>query len=284
MPIEIRPLAAALAAEVIGADLARHEDDVQFARIHEALLRYGVLAIRDQHITPTQHIGFSQRFGELEIHVLEEYLLPGHPQILLISNKEVDGRPIGLRDAGNEWHTDLSYKECPALGSLLYALQIPDTGGDTLFASLTAAYDGLSTDMQARLATLKALHTYGQYHERSQGKGRGTRRALSEAQKAKVPMVSHPLVRRHPETGRKALYISPGLTVGIQGMDEAAGRALLDELSAHATQPAFVYRHRWRLHDVVFWDNRCTIHVATGYDPAYTRHMHRTTIKGGRPV
>ncbi len=284
MAIEVRPLAAALGAEVIGADLARYDDDSQFARIHEALLRYGVLAVRDQHITPTQHISFSRRFGDLEIHVLEQYLLPGHPEILLISNKEVDGRPIGLRDAGNEWHTDLSYKECPALGSLLYALEIPDSGGDTLFASLTAAYEGLSTDLRTRLATLRARHTYAQYHERSQGKGRGTRQALSEAQKAKVPMVSHPLIRRHPETGRHALYISPGLMVGVEGMDDGAGRALLDELHAHATQEAFVYRHRWRVHDVLFWDNRCTMHLATAYDPAQTRHMHRTTIIGDPPV
>lgn len=284
MAIEIRPLAVALGAEVIGADLARYEDDAQFACIHEALLRYSVLAIRDQHITPPQHIGFSRRFGELDIHVLSEYLLPAHPEILLISNKQVDGRPIGLRDAGNEWHTDLSYKERPALGSLLYALEIPPTGGDTLFASLYAAYDGLPAEMQARLVGLKAVHTYAQYHERSQGKGRGTRRALSEAQKAEVPAVSHPLIRTHPETGRKALYVSPGLMVGVEGMDETAGRALIEELSAHATQRAFVYRHCWRLHDVVCWDNRCTIHLATGYDPAYTRHMHRTTIKGDRPV
>lgn len=283
MNIEVRPFAGALGAEVTGADLARFEDDAQFACIEQALLAHSVLAIREQHITPEQHIAFSRRFGELDIHVLEQYLLPGHPEILLISNKQVSGKAIGLQDAGNEWHTDISYREQPALGSLLYALEIPPQGGDTLFASLYAAYDALTDNMKARIAPLRGVHTYRQYHERSKQKALGTRSSMTAEQVARVPDVSHPLVRTHPRTGRKALYVSPGLTVGIEGMDEAEGQALLAQLSDHATAPAFVYCHKWRLHDVLFWDNRCTIHLATGYDRGYTRHMHRTTIKGDRP-
>ena len=284
MNIEIRPLSDVLGAEVIGADLARFDDNAQYACIHQALLDYGVLAIRDQQMTPEQHIAFSRRFGELEIHVLDQFLLPEHPEILRISNKTVNGQPIGLQDAGNEWHTDLSYQANPALGSLLHALEIPPQGGDTLFASLYAAHDALTDTMKARLDGLRAIHAYAQYHERSRHKARGQARSdMTDAQRAQVPEVSHPLVRTHPETGRKALYLSPGLTVGIEGLNEA-GQALLKMLNEHATQPAFTYRHRWQLHDVLFWDNRCTIHLATAYDPQHTRHMHRTTIKGDRPV
>lgn len=284
MNIEIRPLSDVLGAEVIGADLARFDDDEQYGCIHQALLDYGVLAIRDQHMTPEQHIAFSRRFGELEIHVLDQFLLPDHPEILRISNKTVNGQPIGLQDAGNEWHTDLSYQANPALGSLLYALEIPPQGGDTLFASLYAAYNALTDAMKARLDGLRAIHGYAQYHERSRHKAHGQARSdMTDAQRARVPEVSHPLVRTHPETGRKALYLSPGLTVGIEGLNEA-GQALLKMLNEHATQPAFTYRHHWQLHDVLLWDNRCTIHLATAYDPQHTRHMHRTTIKGDRPV
>lgn len=284
MNIEIRPLSEVFGAEVIGADLARFGDDEQFERIHHALLDHSVLAIRDQQITPEQHIAFSRRFGELEIHVLDQFLLPDHPEILRISNKTVNGQPIGLQDAGNEWHTDLSYQAHPALGSLLYALEIPPQGGDTLFASLYAAYDALTDAMKARLEGLRAVHGYAQYHRRSQQKATGQARSdMTDAQRVQVPEVSHPLVRTHPETGRKALYLSPGLTLGIEGLNEV-GQALLKMLNEHATQPAFTYRHRWKLRDVLFWDNRCTIHLATGSDPQYTRHMYRTTIKGDRPV
>ena len=283
MNIDVRPFAGVLGAEVIGADLAHYQDDAQLACIEQALLAHGVLAIREQHITPEEHIAFSRRFGELEIHVLDQYLLPGHPEILVISNKQVNGKAIGLQDAGNEWHTDISYREQPALGSLLYALDVPPQGGDTLFASLYAAYDALSDEMKTRIAPLRAVHTYQQYHERSKQKALGTRSSMTAEQAAHVPDVNHPLVRTHPRTGRKALYVSPGLMVGIEGMNPAEGQALLAQLNEHATQPAFAYRHKWRLHDVLFWDNRCTIHLATGYDRGYTRHMHRTTIQGDRP-
>ena len=173
-------------------------------------------------------------------------------EILLISNKQVNGKAIGLQDAGNEWHTDISYREQPALGSLLYALEIPPAGGDTLFASLYAAYDALTDDMKVRIASLRAVHTYQQYHERSKQKALGTRSSMTAEQVERVPDVSHPLVRTHPRTGRKALYVSPGLTVGIEGMDQAEAQALLAQLNEHATQPAFVYRHQWRLHSYNF--------------------------------
>ena len=284
MAIEIRALSEALGAEVVGVDLAHRLDDETFERIHEAHLEHLVLAIRDQDLTPEQHTAFSRRFGELDIHVLDQFLLPGHPEILVVSNKKVNGRAVGLQDAGTHWHSDISYREYPSLGSLLYALEVPPEGGDTLFANMYAVYEALSDEMKARIDGLKAVHRYAQIYELSRNAAGSARPPLTEEQKAKVPQVVHPVVRTHPETGRKALYVSPGLTVGIVDMDEEESRALLAELHRHSTRPEFVYRHIWRRHDVLFWDNRCTMHVATGYNPRYTRHMHRTTVKGGRPV
>ncbi len=284
MAIEIRALSEALGAEVVGVDLARRLDDETFERIHEAHLKHLVLAIRDQDLTPARHIAFSRRFGELDIHVLDQFLLPGHPEILVVSNKKQNGKAVGLKDAGSHWHSDISYREYPSLGSLLYAHEIPPQGGDTLFANMYTAYEALSVEMKARVDGLEAVHGYSQIYELSRNAAGNARPPLTEEQKAKVPQVVHPVVRTHPETGRKALYVSPGLTVGIVGMDEEESRALLAELHRHSTKPEFVYRHIWRCHDVLFWDNRCTMHVATGYDPRYTRHMHRTTVKGDRPV
>lgn len=278
--IEIRPLSDALGAEVIGADLSTAGDDATYERIHAALLQYGVLAIRDQELTPRQHIAFSRRFGELDIHVLDQFLLPGHPEILVVSNKKVNGKAVGLADAGRRWHSDISYRERPSLGSLLYAIEIPPEGGDTLFANMSGAYETLSKKMKARVAGLKAAHSYIYLYGQSED---GARPALTEEQRTKVPDVLHPVVRSHPETGLKALYVSPGLTVRILGMEAGESRALLAELHEHSTKPAFVYRHEWRRHDVVFWDNRCTMHLAAEFDPKFTRHMHRTTVKGDRP-
>ncbi len=284
MAIEIRPLSPTLGAEVVGVDLSHPMDDETFARLRAAHLEHLVLAIRDQDLAPEQHIAVSRRFGELDIHVLDQFLLPGHPEILVLSNQTVNGKAVGFKDAGNYWHSDISYREFPSLGSLLYAHEIPPQGGDTLFANMYAAYQALSDAMKARIDGLEAIHSYAHLYAQSRDTPGNTRPALSEAQSAEVPEVAHPVVRTHPETGRKALYVSRGLTARIVGMDAAASAALLGELHRHATSPRFVYRHRWRRHDILFWDNRCTMHLATGgYDPKFTRHMHRTTVKGDRP-
>jgi len=282
--IEVRPLSSALGAEVLGADLSHPDDDEQFSLIHTALLDRNVVVVRDQKISPADHIAFSRRFGTLEHHVLQQFLLPGHPEILQLSNKHVNGNPLGLQDAGREWHTDLSYMQIPSLGSLLLALEIPPTGGDTLFGNLHAAYDTLPPETQTRVAGLMVRHSYEDFLVRSKQESAGPRPTLTAEQRAKAPAAMHPLVRTHPETGRKVLYVSPSLMTGIQGMDDAEGRSLLNELIDHATQPAFVYRHQWRVDDLVFWDNRSTIHLATPFDPSYTRHMHRTTVRGDRVV
>ena len=264
-------------AEILGADLADYSDDAQFAAIKAAHLAHGVIVIRDQMLTPDQQIAFSRRFGPLAIHVLEDQLLEGHPEILLVSNKTKDGQYIGLPDAGRYWHTDQSYEQRPALGSLLYALEVPaDGSGDTLFCDMAAAYEALPAAMKGRLEGLRGMHIYNHAHKAF---------SLSDDQKDRLPGFDHPIVRTHPETGRKALYLGGKILKHVIGLPADESAALLDELYAHCQSDAFVYRHKWRVGDVVFWDNRCTMHFAQPYDDAtYTRHMHRTTVQGDIPV
>ncbi len=264
-------------AEILGADLTRHDDGDQFEAIKSAFLAHGVIAIRGQTLAPEDQVRFSRRFGPLAIHVLEDQLLAGHPEILLGSNKTRDGRYIGLPDAGRFWHTDQSYEERPALGSLLYALEIPEDGsGDTWFCDMTAAYEALPAGMKARLDGLRGMHIYNHAHENF---------SLGADQKTQLPGYDHPIVRTHPDTGQKALYLGGKLLKHIVGLDAAESDALLDELYAHCDNDAFIHRHKWRRGDLVFWDNRRTMHFAQPYDDKrYTRHMHRTTVEGDRPV
>jgi len=275
--IRVNPMSgSAFFAEVVGADLKRAEDEAQFGAIKAAHLAHGVIVIRDQEMTPDDQIAFSRRFGPLAIHVLQDQLLEGFPEILQVSNKTKDGKYVGLPDAGRFWHTDQSYEEKPALGSILYALEIPEDGsGDTWFCDMTAAYEALSPDMKARLDGLQGMHIYNHGHENF---------SLSEEQRDRLPGYAHPIVRTHPETGRKALYLGGKLMKHIIGLNESESDALMAELYTHCDQDAFVYRHKWRQGDVVFWDNRCTMHFAQPYDDQrYTRHMHRTTVQGDRP-
>jgi taurine dioxygenase len=273
---------APLGAEISGLDLTRPLDDATFAAVRRAFLESeGVLVLRDQRITPEQHIDFSRRFGPLAIHVLRQFLLPGHPEILLVSNVMENGKPVGLGDAGRYWHSDLSYMPEPSLGSLLHAQEIPKEGGDTSFVNLYAAYEALSPDVKRRIDGKRAIHSYRKTYDKIQGSA--FRPALSAEQKAEVQEVDHPVVRTHPETGRKALFISEGFTTRILGMGEEESEALLQMLFAHSTDGRFTYRHRWREHDIVFWDNRCVIHFAHGCPPELRRHMHRTTVKGDVP-
>ncbi len=273
---------APLGAEIVGLDLARPLDEATFAAVRKSFLASeGVLVLRAQSITPAQHIDFSRRFGPLMIHVLKQYLLPGHPEILQVSNVIENGKPIGLGDAGRNWHSDLSYAPEPSLGSLLYALELPAEGGDTSFANMYAAYDALAPEIRRRIEGKRAAHSYSHSYDRFDGSP--FRPALTEAQKDQVREVVHPVVRTHPETGRKALFVNEGFTSRILDLPEAESRALLAFLFAHSAEARFVYRHRWQEHDLVFWDNRCAIHLAHGCPAHMRRHMHRTTIKGEAP-
>jgi taurine dioxygenase len=285
--IKIEPTGAAVGAEVTGVDLSQDLAAETFSLIEEAYDRHTVLVFRDQQLTPDQHIRFGARFGPLEIHVVKKALLAGHPEILLVSNIKNDaGEDIGLSDAGQTWHTDTSYRERPSRGSILRAYEIPkdESGralGDTLFAGTAPAYEALSVDMKRRLQGLKAVHSYG---HRKRPKG-SARTKLSKEVQEQTPDIAHPVVRTHPKTGRKALYVFEGECIGIEGMPDEEALPLIHELTEHCIQDKFIYRHNWRGGDVVMWDNAASLHLAIcDYKLPQRRLLHRVTIEGGIPV
>ena len=289
--ISIRHSNAPIGAEIIGVDLSRDLDHETFNKIRDAYYQYSVIFFRDQKLTSQQHVNFSRRFGDLEIHVLKQYLLPKHPEILVISNIIEDGKPIGLADAGRVavWHTDISYLKEPSAGSALYALQIPydDAGkplGDTLFASTFAAYDALPESMKRRLSGLKATHHMTKGYD-SDKQTPATRIKYDDDQKSLIPDQAHPIIRTHPVTGRKCIYINKLCVTGIVGLPDSESGPLLEELYAHCTRPEFIYRHQWRVGDLLMWDNCSVQHLAVqDYALPQLRRMHRTTLKGSIPV
>ena len=286
MGVTVRPLSDALGAEILGADLAAPLGDGAFAAIERALIDHKVLAIRGQELTPAGHVAFAARFGEVAVHENAQFMLDDQPEILVLSNDRRDGRPVGVIDAGDAWHSDFSYRPVPSLTTILFALRIPESGGDTEFADMVAAYDALPAATRSRIDGLMAIHTIN--------KLRNSRIAISPEREnagdyyrrrgAEQPDVTHPLVRTHPVTGRRALYVSPRFTIGIAGIDDGEAQALLDELFAHQIDPRFVYRHGWRKGDVVMWDNRSVIHRACGgHVYPDIRHIHRATVLGDAP-
>jgi taurine dioxygenase len=279
---DIRPFDAPLGAEVLGLDLSRELDADDFARIHRAHLEHHVLVFRDQQITPEQHIAFSRRFGPLQIHVLHQFQLPGHAEILIVSNILENGKPIGLGDAGYFWHSDLSYKERPSLGSLLHAQELPAEGGDTLFANMHLAWEGLPLELRLAVEGKRAEHTYLAKYAELQRRS-PWRPDLSKQQIEEVRPVEHPVVRTHPETGRKALFVSEHFTTRIVGVPQDESDALLRELFAQSTRDEYIYRHVWAPYDLVFWDNRSLMHLAGGTPDHLRRKLHRTTIEGDVP-
>ena len=280
--LHIRPFDAALGAEVLGLDRSAPLADDEVERIREAHLRHHVLVFRDQRITPAQQVAFSRRFGRLQVHVLRDFQLAGHPEVLVVSNILENGRPIGLGDAGHYWHSDLSYKERPSLGSLLHAQELPGEGGDTLFANQHLAYERLPAALREVVDPLFAEHTYLARYEELRARS-PWRPKLSQAQIDEVRPVVHPVVRTHPETGRKALFVSEHFTTRLLGLPEDESRTVLDELFAWSTRPEFVWRHRWQPHDMVFWDNRSVLHLAAGTHDRERRKLYRTTIEGDVP-
>ncbi|WP_260866142.1 TauD/TfdA dioxygenase family protein [Burkholderia gladioli] len=276
------PFDGALGAEIVGLDLSRPIGEDDFARIYRAHLDHHVVVFRDQRITPDEHVAFSARFGPLQRHVLAQFALPGHPEVLIVSNILENGQPIGLGDAGHFWHSDLSYKEKPSLGSLLHAQELPAEGGDTLFANMHLAWDALPEALKREVEGRRAEHTYLARYAELQARS-PWRPNLTPEQIAQVKAVDHPIVRTHPETGRRALFVSEHFTTRIVGLPEDESRALLDELFAHSVRDEFVYRHQWREHDLVFWDNRSLMHLAAGTPDHLRRKLYRTTIEGDAP-
>ncbi len=287
MSIHVEPFDGPIGAEITSVDLARDLDRVSFAALEEAWNAHSVLVFRGQTLTPEQLVRFSRRFGPLEIHVLDQYLHPVHPEILVVSNVIENGRQIGVADAGRYWHSDLSYMLEPSRGSILYALEIPTKDGqpigDTLWASAAAAYEALDEPTRRRLDGLEAAFSLGHRFEKLVKDG-DKNAAMTESQKKQVPEVVHPVVRTHPVTGRKSIFVNEGHTARIVGLPKDESRALLQQLWAHVTRPEFTYRHRWQPGDVVMWDNIPTQHIAIcDYALPQRRLLHRTTLTGSRP-
>jgi taurine dioxygenase len=275
--MQVNRLGKTFFAEVVGANLAQLSDE-EFAQVKNAHLEHGVLVFRDQELSPQEHIAFSRRFGPLQIHPMMQFNLEGAPEILMVSSdRHADGRPKGIADAGRYWHTDMSYMTEPALGSLLYARAIPSEGGDTMFCDMTAACRDLPPDKKEALLKAKAVHHFASRWARESAKA-GMRPQQTEEEKDRNPPVEHPMIRTHPETGEPAIYAG-GFVVSIKNAPED----LLSWVNDWVAQPKYVHRHKWRLHDLVFWDNRRVMHHATPYPESQRRHMHRTTIKGNAP-
>lgn len=282
--LAIRPLSRALGAEIDGADLRCPLDGPAFERIRGALDECdGLLVLHDVQMTPEQHIELARRFGPIERHAAEGFAHPDHPDILIVSNIMKKGRPIGAIYAGQYWHSDMSYLSRPPMQSLLYGLEFPAIGGDTMFANMYRAYEALSEPMKRLLGGLEAVHDYSHAYDTYFSK-RKERPPLTPELRAKVPPVRHPVVRTHPVTGRKSLFVSPGFTTGFVGMPAEESGPILEFLFRHSVRPEFVYRHRWRVRDLVIWDNSCTLHLAVAdYDLSTQRRLHRVTVAGGVP-
>ena len=273
--LELSPLTPTIGAEVSGVDLTKPLDPRTVAAMRAALLDWKVLFFRDQDITTEQHLAFARNFGDLEVHPFAPHK-PDFPEVLAITHdRESRGRE-------NAWHSDVTWRELPSLGSILRAIEVPPVGGDTLFADMYAAYDGLSDAVKEQIEGKVAVHDFA--HFRVAMRKRGKTEAEIEAFNAQYPMVEHPVVRTHPETGRRGIYVNVGFTQHIVGMDKADSDALLKHLYGQAAIPEYQCRFRWRPGSIAFWDNRSSQHyAASDYWPA-VRRMERVTIIGDRPV
>ena len=281
MSVQVLPTGAAIGAEIRGVDLAKPLDDATFADIEQAYNDHGVIFFRNQHVTPSQQVAFTRRFGEIEYNIFgERWSVPGTPEIVVVSNVTEDGKPIGIRRAGENWHSDMCYTARPPRGTMLYALEIPDLYGlplgDTEFAGAAAAYDALPETLRQRIEGRHAVFDFA-----------ARKRAFPPTQTEidRNPPVRHPIVRTHPYTGRKCLYVMRDDCTGIEGMDPLEAETLSCALADHIVKPAFIYRHQWRPGDLLMWDN-CTVQhrAIQDYDMPLRRVMHRTTMGGSVPV
>jgi taurine dioxygenase len=269
---QIRPVSEALGAEIDGVDLT-NLSDAEFARIRAAYHEHGVIFFHGQELSPEQHISFAERWGEINVN---RFFTPvdGYPRIALVLKE-----PEQKANIGGGWHTDHSYDDEPAMGSILLAREVPPTGGDTLFASMGAAYDALSDGFKETLETLKAVHS-SRHIFGTESKYADSMKDRFGNQEQATQDVAHPVVIRHPDTGRKLLYVNPGFTIGIEGWDPDESKALLHFLYAHAAKPEFHYRFSWKKGSIAFWDNRATWHYALNDYDGERRMMHRITVEG----
>jgi taurine dioxygenase len=273
--LEILPLTPSIGAEIHGLELSKPLDTATVGHLRAALLDWKVLFFRDQDITTEQHLAFARNFGDLEVHPFAPHK-PGYPEVLALTHdRDNKGRE-------NTWHSDVTWREIPSLGSILRAIELPPVGGDTLFADMYAAYDGLSDAVKAQIEGRTAVHDFA--HFRGALRKRGKTEAEIEAFNQAYPMVEHPIARTHPETGRKTIYVNAAFTQHIVGMEKSESDALLKHLYAQAAIPEYQCRFRWEPGSIAFWDNRASQHyAASDYWPA-VRRMERVTVIGDRPV
>ena len=270
-----RPLTPAIGAEIIGVDLSQPMSDETFAKVLETWHQNLVILFRDQDLTEDDQVRFGERFGPPAVSHTRRYTTK-NPAVMLISNIRENGELIGaLPDGEMNFHTDQCHQERPAMASMLYSLEVPSTGGNTLFANAYLAYETLPEALKTKIEGRKALNAYDYDNASTQ---RGTK--LREG----IPSYWHPIVRTHPATGRKALYVNRLMTVAIEGLPDAESDDVLNVLFDHQEQRRFVYEHVWRPHDVLLWDNRCTLHARTDFSAAERRLMRRLTILGEKPV
>ncbi|MCL2450314.1 MAG: TauD/TfdA family dioxygenase [Polyangiaceae bacterium] len=280
-PVTVVPTGAALGAEVRGVDL-RALDGATLRTLHRAWLAHEVLLVRDPHLGDEELIAFSRRFGDLDIAPVQENgrrFAPGHPEIYVVSNVVERGVPIGSLGSGEAaWHTDMSYLPVPPKASVLYALEIPAAGGETSFCSMSAAWDTLPESLKARASGRRIKHD-GTYNS-----GGYVREGVIVSDDPRTgPGHFHPLVCRHPETGRRSLFLGRRRNAYIEGCTLDESEALLDALWAHIESPELAWEHRWRAGDLLIWDNRCTMHRRNAFDPEARRVLHRTQIRGDVP-
>jgi taurine dioxygenase len=281
LPFEVRPLTPKLGAEIPGVSLVDGVSTEAFHAIYKAFLRYQVLLFPPQDLPPAQQVAFGRQFGEVQIHVMSQYHADGFPELYRLSNLDANGNPNGRHpDRGTlAWHTDGSWQRVTGQATIIYGEIAPETSGETHFCDMYGAYDRLDNAWKARIAGLRAVHNLDFSRTRRHGED-----PMTEEQKRAKPPVDHPVVRTHPETGRKCIYLGDHAEY-ILGMPYDEGRALIEELNAMAVHPDLTYEHRWKPGQLLVWDNRCVMHRATAYDPARERRVvRRCTVLGQVPV
>jgi taurine dioxygenase len=279
--ISVRPLTQNLGAEIGGVDFTQQLSDDVFSEIHAAFLRYQVLLFSPCELSPASQVAFARRFGEVQIHVMNQYHAGGFPELYRLSNLDENGKPNGkFPDQGTfVWHTDGSWRRVTGHATIIYGEVMPDRGGDTLFCDMYGGYERLDASWKARIADMRAMHNLDFSRNRRHG-----HEPMTDAQRLAVPPVDHPVVRTHPDTGRKCLYLGDHAE-SIVGMPYDEGRALIDELNLLAVHDDLTYEHHWKVGQVIVWDNRCLMHRATTYDAVNQgRVIRRCTVLGEAPV
>ena len=280
-PFETRRLAPKLGAEILGLDLSHDMPQATFVALYDAFLLYQVLLFPPQDVPPARQVALARRFGAVQIHVMNQYHAGGFPELYRLSNLDDNGRPTGKHpDKGTlAWHTDGSWQRVTGQATIIYGEVMPREGGETHFCDMYGAYERLSPEWKARIANLRAVHNLDFSRNRRHGE-----EPMTEEQRHAVPPVDHPIVRTHPETGRKCIYLGDHAE-SIVGMPYDAGRALIDELNQLAVHPDLTYEHRWKARELLVWDNRCVMHRATPYDTfTQGRVIRRCTVLGDVPA